>query len=174
MATSGSQPQSILTTDQAALLADWERKKQVADLAIGEERTARLKCFGAFFASPVEGTNSFGLSNGYTLKGKLPINRKVLPEELEQLKAVKLNELPPGFLQKHNLPSTDMPAVVALRIDLGKLVVYKPEVAIKEYRSLTADQLALFDRCLEIKPGMAGLEIAEPSERAKVALAAGN
>lgn len=164
MATNGNQQPSPLTEDQVKLLADWEAKSKLATAAIAAERDARDKCFNAFFKDPREGTNNFPLASGYTLKGKLPVARKVLEEELEPLKTVRLCDLSPGFLQAHNLPSTEMPAAVALRINFDTLIVRKPELALKEYRTLTEGQRAFFDRCLEIKPGMAGLELAEPKK----------
>jgi hypothetical protein len=53
-------------------------------------------------------------------------------------------------------------------LHIDKLVKWKPEVAITEYRKLTEEERNRFDQCLVIKPGSPSLEIVIP-KRAKPA-----
>ena len=104
------------------------------------EMLLRIKIFKVMFPNPTEGTNSVPLTNGYELKAKYPINRKVLPDML----AAHTKDLK------------------AAGIKLGDLIRLTPDLAVGEYRKLTEEQLKLFDQILEIKPGAPALEIVLP------------
>jgi hypothetical protein len=73
------------------------------------------------------------------------INRAVQVELLAELAKVQA------------MPDSNQP-----KLELEKLVKWKPEVSIKEYRLLTDEQRLLFDQVLVIKPGMPGLDIVIP------------
>lgn len=125
-------------------LAEWYKLQEELKKVKAREMLLRTKIFGYFFASPVEGTNSYDLPDGYVLKGKHTINREV-----------------------------DAGTLVALRdkfaesgISADALVQWKPSLKLKEYRELTAEQMHMFDQCLIIKPGSPALEIVLPKKRA--------
>ena len=105
-----------------------------------EEAILRNKIFKYFFRNPVEGTNKVPLDKGWVLKATLPINRKV---QIELLTAMDLE------LRAAGIPMDD-------------LVVRKPELSVTSYRKLTDEQVKLFDRILEIKPGSPQMEIVLP------------
>lgn len=105
-----------------------------------QEMLLRMKIFKTMFPLPVEGTNSVPLTDGYVLKAKYPISRKVLVDVL----AAQTKELKEAGIK------------------LGELIVNKPELSVSAYRKLTADELKLFDQVLEIKPGSPQLEIVLP------------
>jgi hypothetical protein len=128
-------------------LREWyELKKQMEEMK-NKEIVLRQFIFAGLFPSPEEGTNSHPLNDGTgaVLKAVHTINRAVQIDLLQEL--AKSQSLP-----DHNLP----------KLELEKLVKWKPEVAIKEYRTLTDEQRNLFDQVLVIKPGMPGLDIVIP------------
>ena len=123
-------------------LIEWDRLGKELARIKAAEMLLRVKIFGCYFPTPVEGTNDYPLANGYVLKGKYTINRevdegafKVLSDELR-----KQNIIP------------------------EKLVQYKPSLVLREYRGLTAEEMHLFDQCLVIKPGAPAMEIVLPKK----------
>ncbi len=104
------------------------------------EMELRKKIFGAKFPSPVEGTNTIPLTEGWVLKGQYKIDRKV-----DEAAVVALTPV----LKEHKIP-------------IKELIIYKPELAIREYRNLDEAQMAIFNQVLLIKPGSPSLEIVKP------------
>lgn len=102
-----------------------------------------------FFPTPVEGSadNKYSLNDGTGAIVQMDhkINRTVLEPELDALRAAIKEE-------GANLP----------KLNLSKLVKWKPELVMKEYRALTDEERAVFDRCLQIKPGTPALEVKIP------------
>lgn len=123
--------------------ADMERwyivQEQLSKLK-NEEQMLRNKIFKGMFTNPVEGTNTVELEDGYALKGKRVINRTV--DEAAFKASVE-------ELAKNGI-ATD------------RIIKFKPELVVKEYRTLTDEQRNLFDCVLIIKDGMPGLEIVKP------------
>ena len=134
-----------------AQLAEWFLLKR----KLGEIKTAeslmRSRIFKFFFPTPEEGNNTHPLKDGTgaELKAVYNIDRKVDEGELEALKSAIAEE-------GSNLPE----------FDFDKLIVWKPELKITEYRKLSEAQRAVFDRILVVKPGMPQLDIKIP-KRAK-------
>lgn len=133
-------PENAVT--QADLAAWYEMSEQIKALK-GKEMLLRQKIYKGLFHDPKEGTNSVDLADGYVLKGKRTINREIDPGALQALRE-KFTEA--GIL-------TD------------ELVQYKPSLKIKEYRTLTEEQMHLFDQALIIKDGAPALEIVLPKRR---------
>ena len=109
-----------------------------------QEMALRKKIFAGKFPDPQEGTNTLALSDGYVLKGQYKIDRMVDEAVLTTLNSV---------FKEH-------------KIDVKKLVIYKPELSIREYRLLTEEQMKLFDQALLIKPGSPAMEITKPKRGA--------
>jgi hypothetical protein len=105
------------------------------------EAMLRKRIFDHFFPSPTEGSagNKYPLNDGTgaVLQADHKINRTVLEAELDALKAAVKEE-------GSNLP----------KLPFNKLVKYKPELVKTEYNKLTAEEREVFDRALNIKPGM--------------------
>jgi len=130
-------------------LKEWFTLKQQLDDLKGKEVVLRQFIFNGLFTNPDEGINKHDVNDGTgaVVKGTHVINRSVQIEELEKLEESLKNN--------SNLP----------KLDLEKLVKWKPEISIKEYRTLTNEQRHLFDQALVIKPGMPGLEIVIPKRK---------
>lgn len=122
-------------------LEDWYKATEELTRAKQREILLRMRIFRHYFPSPAEGTNTFVLPDGYELKGVHKINRSVEPAALEVLK--------PKF------------AEAKIRVD--SLIKYDPDLVIKEYRTLTEEQVQLFDQCLVVKDGTPDLKIVQPA-----------
>jgi hypothetical protein len=117
------------------------------------EAMLRKRIFDHFFPTPTEGSagNKYPLNDGTgaVLQADHKINRTVLEAELDALKdAVKA--------EGSNLP----------KLPFNKLVKYKPELVKAEYNKLTAEEREVFDRALNIKPGMPELSVVIPKRGA--------
>jgi len=126
-------------------LVEWDRLKQKLNKVKAAEMLLRQKIFAAYFPAPKEGTNDAPLAAGWILKGKYTINREV---DLGALGALR-------------------PQLVKAGIKADDLVQYKPSLVLKEYRTLTAEQVQLFDQVLIVKPGSPALEIVLPAKAKK-------
>jgi hypothetical protein len=127
-------------------------KKQLGEVK-SAEAMMRSRIAKFFFPTPDEGTNTHPLKDGTgaNLKMVHTIDRKVDEGELEALReAMSAAEEDPT----NNLHG--------LELDFTKLVVWKPELKLAEYRKLTDAQREVFDRILVVKPGMPQLDITIP------------
>lgn len=132
------------TATQEDLSAWYILQEQLKKLK-ASEMLLRRKIFGHYFPSPVEGTNSAPLTDGWMLKGKYGIDRAV---DLGAFTAMKEQ-------------------FAEARISSDALVEFKPSLKLAEYRTLTDEQRQLFDRALIIKPGSPALEIVLPAKAKK-------
>lgn len=129
---------------QADLAAWFEMHTQLKALR-AKEMTLRKKIFDGAFPDPKEGTNNYELSDGYMLKGQYKLERHIDQGALDALKD-KLREQ---------------------GVNPDELVQYKPSLVTRQYRTLTEEQLKLFDQCLIVKPGSPSLEIVLPKRKGK-------
>ena len=134
-------------------LEEWFRLQDQLKKIKASEMLLRQKIFGSYFPSPVEGTNSVALADGWVLKGKHTISREVDPGALGALRT------------KDEV--IGLSPFEAAGINVDKLVQYKPSLVLKEYRTLTEEQRQLFDRALVVKPGSPALEIVLPAKAKK-------
>lgn len=122
----------------------WYTLKENLSNIKADEANLRRKIFAFFFRDPREGTNKVPLSDGYVLKGDSVVNRALDPGQYEAM--------------REQLKAAGVP---------DDIVVLKPEMVLREYRTLTDEQRALFDQCLIIKPGMPGLDVVQPKRGVK-------
>lgn len=116
-------------------------KKELAKLKVSE-MLLRTKIFKFFFKAPKEGTNKFELADHWELKAVHSIDRKV-----DHAAFVALKD-----------------QLVANGISPQKIVEYKPELKLSEYRELTEEQRHIVDQFLIIKPGSPQLDITLPAK----------
>jgi hypothetical protein len=150
--------------DVKTLYIWFEKKEQLAKLQ-AEERLLRDRVVRHYFPSPKEGTNKVDLGGGYELKMTHGFDRKIDKALLNTLKTLKVKDYA-GQLQAMGFDPTkydqEITVFQALGISEDKLVRYKPELETKEYRTLTAEQTAIFNQCMEIKPSSPQVKI-EPN-----------
>lgn len=130
-------PQQQFT--QADLTKWYELQAQIAKMKV-EEMALRNRIFAGAFPSPEEGTNNYALPDGYVLKGKHTINRKVDEAALVLLQ----------------------PQLQERKIQVDNLVKRNPELSVSAYRKLNDDDRKFFDQALIIKDGAPALEIVKP------------
>lgn len=121
----------------------WYALQEQVEVTKEKEMALRKKIAAALFPKPVEGTNTLPLSEGWVMKMKHTINRKVDVPLLTTLAA----------------------SLTAQGIPIDSLIRYKPDVDTTEYRKLTAEQRVLFEQVLDIKEGTPALEIMLPKRK---------
>lgn len=121
-------------------LNEWYKLQEELKTIKEREMELRKKIFAFCFPSPVEGTNSFSIADGFVIKGKHTITREV---QLELYDAAKERIREAGVI-------------------LEELVKWKPTLVLSAYRKLTDDQRNAMDMCLQIKPGSPAIEIVKP------------
>lgn len=135
-----------MTEEQMKLLEEWRLAKAEADAVkpiIAKEQELRKQVFAAFYPTPKEGTNTLDLAEGWKLKGVYKLDRKIdeaaLPAVTEQLREMGVNA--------------------------DTLVKWTPSLKTAIYKELTAEQRAVFDQALIIKPGLPTIELVAPKAK---------
>lgn len=129
------------------LISEWyDLQKQLGPLK-AKEMLLRKAIFGGLFPNPVEGTNTYEMLGGWKAKGKRVIERKIDLPVLQSMAVLG------GPLHQAGIRADDY-------------VKWEPDLKLKEYRTLTAEQKLVFDQCLIIKDGAPGLELVPPKEQA--------
>lgn len=125
------------------LLEQWRLAKEAADKVkdvIAKEQALRKEVFASFFPTPKEGTNNLKLPEGWVLKGVYNLGRKIdeaaLPAVSLQLREIGVNA--------------------------DTLVGWEPKLKTATYKELTAEQRAIFDQALVIKPASPGVALVAP------------
>lgn len=121
-------------------LNEWYAAQEQLKKLKEREMELRKKIFAFCFPSPVEGTNTYQLAEGFVIKGKYPITRKV---QIELYDVVKDRIREAGVV-------------------LEDLLKWEPSLVLSEYRKLSDEQRQAVDMCLEVKPGSPALEITKP------------
>lgn len=126
----------------------WEEKKKQLAVLKQEEMLLRTRIYKHFFKAPEEGTNNHSLAEGWLLKAKRIIDRKV---DLGSLQALASEG---GLFHLKG-------------INANNLIHWTPELNTKEYRALPEPMREIFDQCLIIKDGSPQLEIVLPAAAKK-------
>jgi len=125
------------------LTAKIESLKVILDPLVQEERARREAVMAMAFPEGKEGANTLELPNDWKLKGTIKIDRKVdeaaLPAVKKQLREMGVNA--------------------------DKLIRLKPEVEVREYRELSAEQAKVFEAALVIKRGASELKLVPPKTK---------
>jgi len=126
-------------------LAAWSTLRDELAAVKAKEILMRDKIYKGLFQAPTEGTNTIGVGLGWQLKAVRNIDRKI---DLGVLQAMAT---PDGPLVKAGIRADD-------------LIKWTPELNLKAYRTLTAEQAAVFDNCLTIKDGTPTVSLVAPKE----------
>jgi hypothetical protein len=127
-------------------LQAWLDSKKQLDDAKNIEAAARVAVIEAFpFDADVEeGTQTIDLANNYKLKVVKRLNYKLDPHQTNDA------------LDK--LEKTDATG----KFIAERLVKWKPDLSISEYRALKSEHKKIIDEVLTTSPGMPTLELVEP------------
>ncbi len=134
-----------MTPLQTKLLADWENSRAILDGAKTNEMELRRQVQASFFPTPKEGTQRVDLANGWALKFVHKTNytfddKDELHKALSEIEATG-NE----------------GAFVAQR-----LVSFKPELKVAEYKTLADPYRKIIDRVITTKPAAPAIELEGP------------
>lgn len=139
-----------------AKLAAWHQTSAEQKRLTALERHMRNVCFGIYF-NHADGTENFELGNGYKLKGVASINYTLDHKPVEGGGDTALEKALDAIDKIGNEGSF-----------IGeRLVKWKPELSVSEYKSLAADSpiKKAIDAVLTTKPGSPTLEIIEPKAK---------
>lgn len=128
------------------VLADWQKAKDVFDLAQANERKLRAEVI-SLFSEMASNEMSSGMETVPTGVGKLKIEHK-LDYKLDADTDKVDNAL--DQIEK----SMEGGNIVAER-----LVKWKPEISVREYKLLDAKQKAIVDKVLTIKPASKSVKL---------------
>ena len=128
------------------MLKEWEVTKELLDRVKELELDLRLKLFAGAFPNPKEGTNTHKLPDGRELKGQHVVSRNIdeaaLPAVLDQLRNI-------------GVANTDA------------LVRYKPELAKREWNSLSDENKLVFSAAVVSRPGTPQFDVVTPKRRGR-------
>ena len=162
---------TFIPPDQLTMedVEEWREAHATLSRVKSKEMLLRLKIFKHYFVQPEEGTNNIELPDGTVLKGKFPISRDIDEGALAGIKLVTVGEMREhlttlgfdvsGF-------ANEVKVTEALHLSLDKLVKWEPSLSIREYRTLTNEQRAIFDTCMSIKSGAPAIEFVSPKAKA--------
>lgn len=125
---------------QGELLRKWTEAKESSAYWKDREAALRKEVFSTFFEEPKEGVNKLELEGGWTLKADYKYNRTVDKAAL------------PAVLEQLDKGITD------------RLIKYKPELSITEYKRLTEDQRVILAEAITEKPGSPSITIIPPKD----------
>lgn len=139
---------------ETKLLQEWESSKVALEIAKEREANLRAAVFEINFPNAAEGTNRVELGNGYSIKAVVPYRYDLSNKDGKAEAALEAMA---------NL-STEA-AFIA-----DRLIKWQPELSIKEYRGLTADNatdeqkklLVLLGPILTITPGSPQVTLETP------------
>lgn len=129
----------------------WETKSKVnaykplLDPLIDSEKKLRLAIVAILWPADKpenEGTQRVELGPGYKLKANVKIDRKVLKDKIYGTLE---------YMKKSGMPTDE-------------LINWEPQLNLKAYRALTAEQQKVIEEALEIKPASPTLELEEPKK----------
>ena len=140
-----------------AELVEWFQMKEALSALKAKEMLLRSRIYKYYFKDPKEGTNNLPLEDGTgaVIKGTRTIDRKVDEGQLQAMMQAQHAAI------EANKAGAAMPLEMPV-LDYAKLIKWKPELAIREYRTLTDNERHFFDQCLIIKDGSPALEITIP------------
>jgi hypothetical protein len=120
------------------------------------------KIFNYLFPNPREGANAVRMLDGTVITATHVIARKVDEEKLATFQQYRICDVAQWLESlKIDVAGKDpnMTVVELLGLHIDELIKAKPELVTKEYRTLTAEQMALFEYVLDIKPGSPQVKI---------------
>ena len=138
------------------LILDWTQKQNELEIAKAAENEARLKLAQLCFPDPKEGTNTLELGNGYKLKLEHKMNYT-----LHNGKDAHKTDGREAFATTKALNAIEKLGNEGAFI-AERLVSWKPELSLTEYRALDKQYRELIDKALKISPATPSLKFETP------------
>lgn len=127
------------------ILYDWDEAVKALAAAKERESELRMAVYQASFDNPQEGTNSKDLCQGWVLKAKKTINRKM---DESQISAIREQ-------------------LAEAKGSLDSVVEYKPKLSISGYKKLPPEHRKIVDAMITEEEGTPQLEIVLPAKKKK-------
>ncbi len=131
----------VILGERLIKLAQWHELTQQLEQVKAKELKLRNELFGQFYPSPNEGTNTVDLPDDWKLKGVYKLNRNID----EAVLPITLSKMKEGAEDR--------------------LIKYKPELVLKNYRTLEEEQKKILESALIIKPGTPSMKLVPPKEK---------
>lgn len=141
--------------DDKTLIAEWDKTAKYAATWKYKEAALREEVVKRIFANDITaGTYNYELGLGYKLKcvkkdTYTPVTKKTNPDD------ITINDA----LQRIGEMGNEGKFIV------GRIIKWKPELSLTEYKNLSDDMKKIITDALIIKPAMPTLEIIEPKKR---------
>ncbi|QPI18472.1 hypothetical protein [Providencia phage PSTCR7] len=134
-----SKPVFVIQNDEHAMqqLAEWYRLADQLRSIKETEMALRTALSRYFFPNPKVGMNKHELPDGAILAMEHKLSYKVLPELMESVRK----------------------QCAEMQINIDDYIKSKPELKIKEYKTLTGEAKEVFGQLVEIKPASPTLKI---------------
>lgn len=130
-----------MTTEQLySKIGRWNELQAKLASIKDEEMKLRKEIFEECFPTPVEGTATIDMPEGWTLKGTYKLTRSIDEAALPAVLAE---------LRKHKV-STDT------------IITYKPNLSLSNYRKLDPKWQRVLEQAMTVKPGAPTLELVAP------------
>lgn len=127
------------------LILSWKEAKAQLDAVKAKEATIRAALVAAAFPNAKEGVNTLELGNGWQLKATVKYNYNLDKKNTD------------NAIEKIEETGEDGKFVAE------RLVTWKPELSIREYRQLDPKHKVIIDEVLTIKEGAPTVELVEPT-----------
>lgn len=131
-----------------AKLVEWQKANEQLTFLKAHEMQLRKEVFAEAFPTPIEGTNKLALDDAHQLTAQYKLNRK-----LDDAALIVSGQ-----------------ALYDQGVPLDKLVVYKPELKVAEFKALQTEDNAkfqLFAQLVTESPGSPTLSITMPKRGVK-------
>lgn len=130
-----------MTTEQLySKIGRWNELQAKLASIKDEEMKLRKEIFEECFPTPVEGTATVDMPEGWKLKGNYKLTRSIDEAALPAVLAE---------LRKHKVPT-------------DTIITYKPNLSLSDYRKLDPKWQRVLEQALTVKPGAPTLELVAP------------
>lgn len=152
------------TKERDKLLEQWRKEDAIVAAAKAAEMETRTKLVTLLFdPAKDEGTETLELGNGWKVKAQKKLNYTLGNSRADP----KFKDVEAALDTIESLPEIAEASFIAER-----LVRWKPELTLTEYRNLNTDARyakikEIIDRVLTVKPGSPSLELIEPAAPGK-------
>jgi len=139
-----------MQSERDTLISKWLEAQAASKAAVETERLLRVQVMQSFFPEkqPDEGTVNEELGNGYKLKfvfkQNITLNKDKVEDALSEIE--RLGE--DG------------------KFIAGRLIKFKPELSLTEYKQLEPKMKKIIDKVITSKPGSPTIEFIEPKAKA--------
>ena len=147
-----------LDGDQNTLLAEWRASKAALDLAKEQEAQHRARVGMEIFYNARPGANTIELGGGYRCTYTPKINYKLMVP-VDENQQMTINTAMENLADEMRRASNEGAFI------FERLVKFKPELSVSEYKKLSPELKAVVDPYVITSEGAPTLEIKDPAKK---------